>query len=154
MKLINLKGKLKVGQVVREVRKGNETSCNELINGNKTNITGINENSVFFNGCIHGWSSDIELDITPSWDNLSMGDRIVHSDRYEIEILEVGTSGKTFLTSSFNNFKKTGSWYHIEEAQAIGWKLKDSVEPTQELTLEQISEKFNIPLKDLRIKDK
>jgi hypothetical protein len=143
MKPIDCKGKLKVGQKVKEVRKNSESNCSGLKYGKETTVTYLCLEGISFNNCYHEWDDDIELDLPPSWDNLQVGMTLTVKDGKECKVLEVGASGKTFLRSFHSTIGEdweatTGCWLHVEEAQRIGWKIKEEKE-VQEMTVEEVS---------------
>jgi hypothetical protein len=144
MKLINCKNLLKVGMEVKEVRGGYVSECIQLQNGQTVTITRINEDGVWFNTCPHSWTENIELALTPSWDNLYVGLTIVHPDGTKDKILEVFPSGKTFMRSCWSGHANwetiAGDIHHIEEAKRLGWKI---MEAEEEETIEVLGKKYN-----------
>lgn len=150
MKLKDCKNILKVGMKVKEVRGGTKSMCSLLRDNKEAIVTNLNENIVWFNGCGHQWSEDIELALEPSWDNLQVGMEI-ENDGMELTILEVGASGKTFLGSTIENEEMAGDWWHIDEAIKAGWKIKDS-SPAPEV-IEISGKKYDKAQVEERIKE-
>jgi len=57
--------------------------------------------------------------------NVKVGDIIVEKNGGEAKVLAVVTG--TFLKSGWDNFGKAASWYAFAEAEAYGWKIKETL---------------------------
>lgn len=126
MKLKDCKNILKVGMKVKEVRGGIKSMCFQLRGNKEAIVTKLNENTVWFEGCGHEWSEDIELALEPSWDNLQVGMELESTSKSTRTILEVGQAGKTFLASSTDVQYEARCWFTVAEAIRTGWKIKGS----------------------------
>jgi hypothetical protein len=82
---------------------------------------------------------------------MKVGDVIVDKYDQEAKILAITNNHTAFLRSEIDEFDSVGNWYTFTEAESWGWYLKNQQET--ELTKEQIANKFNIPVDQLRIKE-
>ena len=80
---------------------------------------------------------------------VKVGDVIVNENGEEAKILAITNNHTAFLRSYSGRFGESFDWYTFTEA--TNWHLKNQQET--ELTLEQIANKFNIPVDQLRIKE-
>jgi hypothetical protein len=82
--------------------------------------------------------------------NLQAGDVLEHDNRdYNLKVQ--GTIGEVVFAIDFDH--GIVRYYSVRELKDKGWKLKTDEPETTELTLEQVAEKFDIPVDKLRIKD-
>lgn len=94
------------------------------------------------------------ISITKTLDSLSVGDVLVN-ESYGDEQTVLGVCGRVICLSRTNDAEAASNWWTVDELKKEGYKHKcQPEESTTELTLDQISEKFNIPLDKLRIKEK
>lgn len=126
-KLIDLKGRLKVGQKVKEVRKKGESVCALLQDGKEAEITEMDAFEVWFDNCPHPWTSDIELDVslTPTWETLGKGDEVEDEDGNRRKVLErLGDLVFLSYPSYMSNWEATsGRNFHIESLKRMGYKI-------------------------------
>lgn len=86
-------------------------------------------------------------------EEMEVGDIVLDNDDDERKVLAV--CGDAFLPSTTDLIRAI-HWYSFQEAKEQGWKFKQETpqeETIVELTREEIADKFNIPVKSLRIKD-
>lgn len=134
MKLKDLKGKLQIGMVVREVRKGKESASSYLQNGGRAMITSIGDDRVGIGGSWYRWIDDIEIDMTPAWDNLLAGME-VERNGYSRKILAVngGVIGLSHASDYGISWQDDYSWAGtIKYLQKSGYTLVG----TEEITIE------------------
>jgi hypothetical protein len=85
-----------------------------------------------------------------SMENLQAGDILVNDDcNYAREVQ--GVIGKAVITTTSDD--QSSILNSIQNLIDSGWKLEDSEPKVTELTLDQVAEKFKIPVKELRIKE-
>jgi len=89
---------------------------------------------------------------TITWETLKWKDVVVDSDGDERMVL--GVLNDTVLLSGADNFNMSGSNYHKKEIQEWGFTIKQPTPPVekQELTLDQIAEKFGVDVTNIKIK--
>lgn len=97
------------------------------------------------------YEEDLEL-VSKTLDNLEVGDILVDKDRDEKKVL--GICGEVYFLSYENNFDSFGDMYTLKEIKKLGFKLKSgkSSDKTIEVSMDEIAEKFSIPVEKLKIK--
>lgn len=156
--LADLKGKVKVGWVVKAVPvKPNK--CGELHDdgSNTQKITDVDAYSLSINGCFHNYRDDSFVEVVSGYektlDSLEPGDVLLTASGNERTVIDV--LPHSVLLSFLGDPDIVDDWYTPAELRASGYRLKDQPEPTDltELTLDEIAEKFEVPVDKLRIKD-
>ncbi|MDE2105238.1 MAG: hypothetical protein KGL39_48885 [Patescibacteria group bacterium] len=144
----DLKGVIRVGDTVRAVP-GKYNPCDMLIGGKAGTITHVYDNVFCINGCFHSYSKGSYLDLNPSptWETLKVGDIIEHEYGDTRKVLAV--LGNVFLMSFAHDRDKAGGWSTIAEAQRNGWKLKGADEPT-EVTMAEVGKQFGRKVKIIK----
>ena len=106
----------------------------------------------FRNSCVcsHTWEK-----IEKTWDNLAEGDEI--NDYGSIRTV-LGICGRVILLSTCDNKDSAAGCFYTKEElinrnyTIVQPKTEEKVEKT-ELTLQQIADKFNLKVEDIRIKE-
>jgi hypothetical protein len=93
--------------------------------------------------------SDLEL-YKRDLDHLEEGDILVNKDGDEYKVL--GVHKYMVHLSGNNDFEAIGCGYTLEELKKCGFKLKDQQDETLEVTLDDIADKFNVNVKNLKVK--
>lgn len=87
-----------------------------------------------------------------SWDTLFAGD-VLQSRRGEY-IIVLGILGELVFLSNFSNKEYAGGIYTKKELQDAGYTIKGTTKETLELSLEEVAEKFGVPVEQIKIKKK
>ncbi len=90
---------------------------------------------------------DLEL-AEKTLEDLEVGDTLVDEDGDEVKILGIK---KSYILSAWGNCDEDDEWT-IKELQQNGFKFKSPSTETV-LTLQEVADKFNCDVKQLRIKD-
>lgn len=121
------------------------TTVKSVIDGNLISIDSEG------NGCRYGHPADqYELIKEKTMENLQVGDILLNQNDTECEVFAV--LGKVVIVNDGDDDKYTAT-YIIEELINDGWQVKGTEPEVKEVTLEEIAEKMNIPVSQLRIKD-
>lgn len=105
--------------------------------------------------CNSDWGgiSNVETLDKTNLEDMEENDILINHYGDERKVLAV--CGQAFLPSLDGLIEADTTWYSFQEAIQLGWKFKETPQEETEvvLTMEEIAEKFNIPVKQLRIKD-
>jgi hypothetical protein len=158
---------------VRRALKGNQYNTMALQKGQRVRIDTGNEAHItqkWFNGRIgillkEGSVSFVAIDggdqiatiddyehltpVSPSIDTLVKGDVVVDKDGDTRKVFAV--MDEVFLPS-IGHVKASG-WFHKEKAKEECWRVVTEDDEHTELTLQQVADKFGVPVEQLRIKD-
>ena len=80
-----------------------------------------------------------------NWDNLEEGDVLIDSAGDETCVL--GICGEVIFRSARNEFDKYWGGYTKKQLQKIGWNIKDAVEETEELTMDEVCKELGRTIK-------
>lgn len=144
--------KFKVGDRVRGIG-----GCRE---GELARVTGVDDNGVSFvtddgYGC---WEYDSSFKlVTPTLDNLSVDDVVVDKSREftvgavigRVVVLEDSDGHAIY---SRNGIKDFDSVFTVKQLKDMGFTVKSAEPAVTEVTLDQVAEKFGVPVEQLKVK--
>ena len=154
-----LKGKIKVGDMVRAIS-GKNNPCSELRNdgSNTQKITEVNDGYFSINGCLHRYHQGVYLEILPkTMENVAFGDIIVSKGGDKRKVLG-RCDDVVFLSSSSDYGEADTCIYHWQELED-NWSVEEEeevitqvVEVTADEALEELAKSRGVDVSTLRIK--
>lgn len=152
--------KYKIGDKLK-VKKGCEHMCISYGNssGEYIIITEVSDDNYYYDvyrcgkkvrDCFNCLTDEYLEPFEKTWDSLEIGDVII--DNYSNEAKVLAVLGDVFYMIMFDNFNNVGDWHTKKQAKVFGWKIKQPEPEIIEVSMDEVAEKFNVPVSQLKIK--
>jgi hypothetical protein len=161
-KYSELKGKIKVGDIVRAVP-GKDNYCGELNDdgSNTAKITAVTNVNFFINDCDHSFKGSGYLEIVneeKTLETLEVGDTVIYDSCWKKDILAVlhrngektvYVMSEVYKDENDTRRKKIDATWTAYELELRDFSYPQPQEEMEEVTMEQVCEKFG---KNVKIK--